>query len=34
MYLYFYIFKYVSLYYYVRNFCNSIVLEQWYFSLI
>ena len=23
-----------SLYYYMRNFCNLIGLEQWYFSLI
>ena len=23
-----------SLYYYMRNFCNLISLEQWYFSLI
>ena len=23
-----------ALYYYMRNFCNLIVLEQWYFSLI
>ena len=24
----------VVLYYYMRNFCNLIGLEQWYFSLI
>ena len=24
----------LSLYYYIRNFCNLIGLEQWYFSLI
>ena len=23
-----------SLYYYMRNYCNLIGLEQWYFSLI
>ena len=23
-----------NLYYYIRNFCNLIGLEQWYFSLI
>ena len=25
---------YPPLYYYMRNFCNLIILEQWYFSLI
>ena len=25
---------YLNLYYYIRNFCNLIGLEQWYFSLI
>ena len=24
----------LNLYYYMRNFCNLIGLEQWYFSLI
>ena len=26
--------EYPDLYYYMRNFCNLIGLEQWYFSLI
>ena len=26
--------KFQRLYYYIRNFCNLILLEQWYFSLI
>ena len=25
---------FIKLYYYMRNFCNLIGLEQWYFSLI
>ena len=32
--MYFNPLKYTRLYSYIRNFCNLISLEQWYFSLI